>query len=232
MTTRGKISTNKLAEIFYNLSLREDFQKDVLKLRKTFSIPEEGYPTMTPENAYKFGELFHSDLLKPTLRKFGLPYLEDAELWLELYVLCNNLDAKHVGTPNAPFLALRFPREQEMEEAMRPFVKLYIFDGASKSEADRYLKERWGFVKTFFRNARIKQFGDQKERRVRPSRNKKRDERIYQLYQKSNKELGVVGREPKYARIATLIKKEGFGEVDPDNVRRIYARQRKLRGLA
>jgi len=76
-----------------------------------------------------------------------------------------------------------------------------------------------------------KQGSEYKLPRIRETKNKKRDEYIYKLAQKSNEELGVTleNRRTKDVAIASLVKKKFGTPIQPEAVRQVISRQRRYR---
>lgn len=131
----------------------------------------------------------------------------------------------------------------------RPFISLYISDIASKDDVIHYLNREWEAIKSHLQNipsavafrnqdwnffekkdASINKFVELKKKRIKVSRHRSRDEKVYFLSLMSRELLGAKKGEYKNQAIKRKLEENGVN-LNTDNIRQIISRQKKLRHM-
>lgn len=222
-----KKGDTKSDEIFFRLTLKEDFQKEVAECRTVFGIPNKGFPP--DEEAKNWHRHLPFDVYGAFLRRLEA-ILESRNLSqtfqniLEEYVLTNGTKILY---PERPYPLCDFDnsgiRATELRKKKVPFVSLLIYDNASLPEVQKHLKDTWEYVGNSLEEQR-----GRPAQRIRNSSHKERDREILELYEKSRVELGLNKKDLKEVRVATLIS-DKYGHIEPEHVKKIVARMRRLR---
>ncbi|MFA6414740.1 MAG: hypothetical protein WC217_01080 [Candidatus Paceibacterota bacterium] len=217
----------KSDELFYQISIRDDFQAHVRECRDTFTIPEGGLKKGDTKRWYEsLGRNKYSqflDALADILRHYKLSnsFINP----LEEYVVTNETQNLYPLRPH-PFYEIDTPSgycTEQHRKDKKPFVSLLIYDYASLEETQEYLKKSWNNIKQSLDKQRGKP-----TRRIRRWTHKDRDEEILRLYEKSRAELGLKKGEYKQIGIARLIATK-YGPIDSDYIKNIVLRRRRLK---
>lgn len=250
MVGKKRIKTNKAEEVFYRLSLKPNLQNDLRAFRSKFDIPQSGFKKdldlkdwLAKRDKYldklmAKGKITNRDS-KPIdmldyllsqiaiLKKYGIPITSASQDVLENYILSNNKIPLSLRSENL-CCEIVTPEGTKSQNTSQSFIELRIYDKASQSDVFDCIKKNWKFIKTILK---VKKGSNKQERRIRKMVNKKRDEIIFKLSQKSRKELGVERGNYKDIVIYSIMKEKYGVSISPENVRKIISRQRGLRDL-
>ena len=96
---------------------------------------------------------------------------------------------------------------------------LQLYSGVTKEELKKFCKTNWDLIDPVLRQGFAK--------KIRSRENPKVVKRIMELWSKTKKELGEKYNEAKEVLISRILKQEGFGHYESENVKQIYYRMRK-----
>jgi hypothetical protein len=239
---KGRQKGNKSHELFWAAWYSEPFQNDLLRIRKRFDIPPEGFTGDSPDLSSEEKRWLHN-LTPEDKRCFAAAIIQMAKKHqlpttmlriIELRLLDPShpfLD--HVGfTPmcgleqdDPVLIAGSRTDDQVWRQSGLPFVTMYISDYANLAEAQKFLKDAWPRVQKLLRQKR----GDQPKRRIRMTKTQK----LRQFLIEEHAKLKCHGRtkgglDMLLSRSATA----KFGKpITPENIRALLSRERKRRGM-
>ena len=233
----NKQKDKKGKELLYRASLGKEFQENIKKLRKKFSIPLNGYKSK--EQVKKWHKENNFDAMldlwiaqEKIAKKYNLP-ISSAFLFLLMdYTLSNNKVSFHsysdiyVCELDNPAEKTTSQTELVWKESEQPFIKILVSDIASIEDVQIFIKDKWKDIQQELGKKRLKP-----KKRIRESKNKKRDELIFELSKKTREELGLKKKDFKDMKISSIMKEKYKIDVSPDNIRKIIQKQRELRGL-
>jgi hypothetical protein len=215
---------NKWEEIFHRVILRDSFNNDVKKSRKSLGIPIAGF--FSEEKRLKWLsknnilDVWASEL--ELLKRYNLPLT--CRSMLSNYLFFNGEVKLHsMQKPVIATIDKYTNNKNAYKEFGQPFVKLYIFDDSNLKGVQKFIKDNWETVKGMFFEQRQIDIPE-----VKRMRNKQRDKEVFQMYQKSREQLGLKKGESKDRVVANLLKVKYPGLTD-DNVRKIVGEQKALR---
>lgn len=160
--------TDKAAEIWFRLILNDGFKNELEQLR---TLVRKGETEEFVEYFFQQDQMLREHGVIPTAR---LRELFDG------YVL----GKKHkTAGPHIP-VRLQTPSDEELADSKRGFMKLWIYDDASRDEILEYIKKNWVLIK--------KIIGEQnapRVRRVRKIENKEQIELILDYNKMTTEEL-------------------------------------------
>lgn len=218
----GKKNTNKgekIEELIFRLSLKDDFEIDVQKIRDRYKIPKPGTsskkPNLTKQNLlalykdtidlaqkYKFPSASFKYFLGYILIEQKISF---KNLFKESELECTLLD------PNEK---LRYGKENQYKEAGIYFNTLLITQYASKEDVLRYIESNWNKIKAFREKSGVS------KKKIRPTKYKARNKRICELWRLPKEELGIKKGETREVVISRKIKEEfGPPQMNPDTIR-------------
>ncbi|MEK7537255.1 MAG: hypothetical protein AAB584_02320 [Patescibacteria group bacterium] len=229
----------KYKELFYRFSSHSDFEKKVETVRNRFGIDEDNPEKfLIRKLSLKEGEVWQ-DAIYDIVFAIIPKYMEAEGDFLftatETYViggknrvddylngdvfysygmqLFKNLDAKHLS---------------KFGDIYKKGLFIYISPYTSKSDLILAVNKKWPEIKNELQKKNINNKNLKGLLRVRSHTKKERDKMIFDLYNKSREELGLKRGEYKEIIVSLLLKKQGI-DVQPENVKMIVLRQRKLR---
>jgi hypothetical protein len=234
-----KIEKDALDEMLQRVVQRISFQTDIKDIRKEYKIPAYGFTSNLDFEKWWTGKVLSFDekgelnsKMDNILIKYNLPL--GAALLLEMYIATNDFYI----LPKLPqdFFSCEFeeinnslpvgsfsPIEATWKKSGKKFIRLYIGEDASLPMVKNYLDHHWQLVKQDV-------FGKLKgEKVIRKTETNKRNQLIWYYYQKSRKELGLKRGEYKDIRISTILERDHGIKVEPENIRKIVQRMKKLR---
>jgi hypothetical protein len=149
------------------------------------------------------------------LKRHAPPTPEMIKL-LDSYILLGSRYDKHVIPAYGPSFSIELPSEKERREISRSFIKLLIYDTASKDDLRVYVEERGNFIADI-----LQLFSDVPIRRIKSVRDEKRTALILSLARlpmqtllRLSETMGVeVPLFPKVYRhqlIAGILEKRGY----------------------
>src|SRR3989338_67137 len=227
--------TKKAERLFFELTLNANFVTDVKKIRSLFMIPENGFSAK--ENVEKwiaqkeiyslklYEHHFHQEEL---LRKYGLPSTPDLMHLLEDYLLSNGLIKTTNDVGNLSF-ALQSASSEEIKRHGRPFVKLWIFEMASRENVLDYIRRHWKIIK-FIQNEN-KAF-----KRISPVINKVLIQRALELDKLPIKNLRSIAKVStgnkyyKYSVISRILNNDGYSTTEGSIKKLVQRHKKQMRG--
>ena len=109
------------------------------------------------------------------LKRHAPPTPEMIKL-LDSYILLGSRYEKNVVPPYGPSFSIELPSEKEREEMSRSFIKLLIYDTASKDDLRMYVEKRWNLFADI-----LQLFSDKPIRRIKSTERKMRVRLILSL---------------------------------------------------
>jgi hypothetical protein len=223
---------NKAEELMLLLSLRNDFNKWINKIRTQFGIPDFGFSNQKDvvqwreKNESKILNLY---LLESALLKLHkMPPTPAMMTALEEYILLGE-KAKYDPTlgDNLSFV-IEPPQEGEKMRVSSSFVRLYIFDTASRKDTLRFIQRNWKYIKFI-----LEQEGSKKGKRIKAPKDKERDRLILNLYglpddifRDFTERPGLPHAEYKEIAVSNFLAKDGI-KISPEAVKKVVARYRR-----
>lgn len=216
----------KLGELLYRATLDKNFIGTVERMRADYSIPNGGYATVDDAelNENMMVECYELQV------EYGIPHTNPLAVYH--YVLYGIEDWDSYESYTEPFYILENPKtlrhdiEDLYNKTKQPYVKLLIPSYASLSDVKEHLNKTWKDIQAELE----KQSGD-KIQRVRPTKNKNRDQLIRELNKKSKKELETEYSEeshkPKDIMIANILKDTYGYNATSDQIRSTPYKTRK-----
>jgi len=222
-------------EFFYKLSLRQEFQQDILSARKQLGILERGlaseddrieWLSANKDKAFNFMGI-----------ELGLKerYKIPLEYWIFISEYIFFGESRGVLKSNiAPVVIDEHAHEEgdryrygDIEgfyrETGEPYAKLFILGTASKTGVINFINKNWGKIEDVLDVQR-----GQKRKRVRKTTNKERNRLIKELWRKSAKELRQEADSratDKEILISKILKVRGFGNIDEGYIRKMSAKK-------
>lgn len=216
--------TDKAWELFFLMTLNDEFDANIRKIRGNFAIPEGG--CSTKENAEKWlaqGEKssvkfyerhFHKAAL---LAAHRLPPTPDLMNLLEDYILSGYRFKMTRDAKNLSF-ALEIPTEKDVKHIGRSYVKIWIYDMASREDAINYIRKRWTGIKLAMHH----QNRVAAAKRINPVQNKLLVRAVITLDRLSIEALRRITKQPKgvyrSSLICSLLNKDTFPSITPKAV--------------
>lgn len=204
---------NRGEKLFSKIVLGDKFQKGIQEIRTKSKIPEKGFSNI--EEISKWYSKCKSSVEE--MEKFTVRFLDKQDLpnnfwWWHKVIeyLLSNGDIKIYPDKLAgqePFVEVSYENR-----ARKKAVNFQLYSGATAQE----------IIKLFKENTII---GENKKIRAREKSKVAR--RIMELWPKTKKELGGKYNEPKEILISRILKKEGAGHYEAENIKQIYYRTRK-----
>ncbi|PIR86462.1 hypothetical protein COU13_00805 [Candidatus Kaiserbacteria bacterium CG10_big_fil_rev_8_21_14_0_10_43_70] len=229
-----EIQRDVVEEMLYRATLKQSFQSDVEEIRRIYGIPECGFKNRSAAEKWWLGEdeKLHSSAdfdqgIWDLLSKHYLP--QGANGLLESYVLINNFKFLPKLAHNfficeyEEILLTPSAMEKRWLNSNKKFIRLYISEDTSLPMVKAYLDEHWRSIR------KLVFLKTKKQKTIRRSKNSKRDELIWKLYQKTRIELGLTRGEYKDVRVSTILELKYGIKVTPENIRKIVQRMRTLR---
>lgn len=231
--------SNPGEEFLYKLSLKPEFQLDLINARKRLEIPDNGFSN-GQEKTNRFKQPLKIILFISTLEslsrdyKIPKPYIGI----LDRYVCFNDVFSKKQGLPDVasiePPAGMLKPTDINMEsyywESAQPYAKLLIFGSSRKSDVIKFIEKNWNKVEEI-----LKKQGWTRPKTVRRTLFKKRNQRIKELYMiRSVEELQKIAdpegdqetsTKQRYLLIQNILRKEGYGEVDDGYIRKMGSKK-------
>lgn len=235
--TKNNKKTNKAIELLYELSLRDDFQKDIRKARKLLKIPLYGFKSVEEKNnGDPFDAFSFTATMLNLLEKYQIPDV----YWVPLqeYLEFDRLETKEDQIKLVGFVDRWVHREDDRSDPMeewykyrkQPFVKLIIFGNNTKSDVHAFIDKNWKIMEEI-----LTEQGDEPKRvRRKKDENKERDRIIIELSKKTKKELNAglkrkLTHGAKYKELLIQAKMEelGYGEINEGYIRKIISKYRR-----
>jgi hypothetical protein len=214
-------------EFFYKLSLEREFQKDLIYTRRKLGIPEKGF--LDPKTRQK---LWIDDKRADVLGLLGaeLSFKKKYQIPAPYWPMMD--DYIFFGKPtnalkNKSPVAILSPTK-EIEEFYKatgePFAMLLIFGNATKTKALDFVKNNWREIELTL-NINI-----HKNKRVRVTIHKTRNQAIRELWRKPLKELRSEAGNPnlnlRESLVQAILRKRGLvkkeeKDLSDGNIRKI-----------
>ncbi|MCX6733281.1 MAG: hypothetical protein NTX63_00530 [Candidatus Peregrinibacteria bacterium] len=229
MTKRKAITPE---EIIYNLTLDEDFQREIRKIRKLLKIPVNGY---VKEKIKDFDEFYETV-------QFGFVMKEACGLVADMllnnsyailifdYLLFNKFE---VRDPFDFVGRIIFPPVPDQEDSrivkylgegfglrFPPYVDIRFFPNITKNDAIAFIEAKFDKIQELF----IKQGCEPMKKRINPKTYKERDRLIIELSRMSKKELGDEHAKYKDLLIKKKMLESGYGSVSEGYIRKIISK--------
>jgi hypothetical protein len=244
-------SFGKLSELIYRVSQKKSFAITTAQFRNEWGIPAEGFKDeqimirwfqkVRRKNAREIAaqkKTFSYDLYLEHINKirdnFDLPPTPGATNALQTLLLMGEIMPDLAPNFSNSFVFL----DKLFEYKHKNVVRIGITKGAGKKDVLEWITKHWAEISKHFELAPGSNLTFQPHnphikppvrKRIKSAKNKDRDQRIYELYQKTRQELGLRPGQYKEIQISKLLRKEGFGDISPENIRKIVQRQKKLR---
>lgn len=238
---KGDKSDQKRGEkLFDKITFSIKFQKEILKLRKKFGIPETGYFSMPEvygwygpmhEPFYKIQKKFLSDI-SVFLCKQALPNNDWWNKKMFEYLLSDGRFSFLPRTlPSAPFIEVLGRNFLKAGFDQGFYTDLRIYEGVSQRDITGYMKNHWNFVRPTIRTGTLT--------KIRKEKNPATNKRMVELWTKSKEDLGykegmITTKEILLSRTLTkenekdANKAENIGpKLTPENIRRTIYRKKK-----
>lgn len=221
-------------EVIYNLTLNEDFQRDIQERRALLKIPINGFVKEKIGDFDKFYEEVDFILaLREACDMVATMLLNNAyAVLIADYILFNTFE---VGDPTDFVGRIEFPsvRGQEDPRLLKygcegltlgfpPFVDIRLFPNITKKDAHAFIEAKFDKIQELF----IEQ-GCEPMKRIKPKTYKERDKRILELSRMSKKELGDENAKYKDLLIKKRLEESGLGDVSEGYIRKIISKYRK-----
>ena len=122
---------------------------------------------------------------------------------------------------------VEMPEDREIKIAQRPFVKLWIYDTASRDDLLKFVRKNWNFIKYNIAHQSIKPVG-----RIKSTDHKDRDRMILELYELPKKDLhqmaGVSDKKTyRETLVGIILSSRGEKNITSDAVKKVIVRYRK-----
>lgn len=217
--------TSKAYELINELRYNSKFQKEVNSLRKTSSIPLNGFPDIKTFNQWqeklKFAEDFY-DLITQLSIDYKVP--SNMMDFLEAYIFYEDKFDDFMYIESVCELdtesgkgAIFTSADGKWVDGNHPFVKVFISDTASQEDAIKFIKSNWKKIQKQLSMQR-----DGSKKRIRRKTNLERDSRIRELYKMEHNKLGIKrGDYAKEKYIRDVIKAEFNTVLDFMTIRKI-----------
>ena len=198
-------SINSGVEFFYKLSLRPEFQQDLIDIRKRLGISEKGYINLETRKKlwidFKHAnilELLGEEIYLKKRYEIPFPYWQ----FIDDYIFFGKpTNALNNDLPMA-MLSPTKEIEEFYQEMNEPYITLLIFSNATKTKLADFIRKNWKEI----------EIEKQKGKRIRKAIYKDRNLLIKKLWQKSTKELqqefGLTGKNKEHLIVEIVGKKE------------------------
>lgn len=223
---KGDNKTNKAIEFLYNLSLNDNFIKDINEAKKFLKIPEKGFKGFTDDDRLKLinNKKTAMDLMGAILhlaKKYSIPLAYHSVF--QEYIETGKLETKRRQDEFVAFIDPTAHRtdfnpghvEDYYNATGEPFAKLIILGNNSKTDVMNFIDKNWEKIEEVF----LEQ-GHDVNKRVRNKIYKNRDAQIIILSKKSPQELRqelkssnveIIGINYKEDLIRKLLKLDKYG---------------------
>lgn len=234
----------KYAELFYRFSSHFAFESMIDWVREIFDIdPEHPESTLDLKNKIsKQGKLSLEAAIDYIVWELMPKYMEPEGDFLyyavENYIIYGkDYVENHLKNSDPIFRYgigiyenLHSKGYPKFAERHKDGLFLYIPPYISKKDLISIIERDWNFEikkRLLEKNKSNKNTGELLK--VRTHLNRKRDNIIYDLYNKTRQELGLKRGEYKEIKIASLLKEEHGISIEPENIKMIVLRQRRLK---
>ncbi|OGZ44205.1 MAG: hypothetical protein A2756_00095 [Candidatus Ryanbacteria bacterium RIFCSPHIGHO2_01_FULL_48_27] len=175
---------NKGEVLLFHAMLDKTFETDVNLYRAHRGIPEGGFTKkrdaekwVRSKSKRSHPRITESDYeMKVAILKRHAPPTPEMIKLLDSYILLGSQYDKRVVPAYGPSFSIELPSNKEREEARHSFVKLLIYDTASKDDMHAYVEERGNFIADI-----LQLFSDVPIRRIKSVKDKKRTALILSL---------------------------------------------------
>ena len=192
MKSGGK-QTNKAIEFLYRLSLEDDFQNDIKKIRISLGIPPDGYAAPEDRSAgvrRSDSMVFFASMMS-LMKKCEIPQA----YWcaLQHYLEMNNFEIREKPIDLIGFIDRwvhrdddkNAPSENWFKYKKEPFVKIILFGNNSKSDVHAFIDKNWWLIEEIL----LEQGSEFKRVRGKKDENRPRDSLIIKLAKESREHL-------------------------------------------
>jgi len=130
---------NKAEELLFLATLSDDFEKEIEILRARRE--RRGSQDSQSVREIKLG----------ILKRFGMPPTPEMVKLLDSYILLGLQYDKHVVPAYGPSFSTELPSDKERKSAGLSFIKLLIYETASKDDTLMYIRKQWRAIKAGLR---------------------------------------------------------------------------------
>lgn len=231
---------SKYKELFYRFSSHSKFEKMVNAVRERFEVgvddTDETLRKKFKQKKFNGWEDAIYDIVFAIIPAYMEPEGDFIYSVTESYVLggqkaVDDLLSKDVGFTYGVRVYPNLSAEHlsRFGERYKKGVFVYISPHVSKSSLISVINKKWANIKNELLKKNQNNNNLKKLLGLRSHTKKERDNLVFELYSKSRKDLGLKKGDFKEIKVASLLR-ERFGiEIQPENVKIISLRKRKLR---
>lgn len=231
----GKRKAITPEEVIYELTLNEEFQRDIRERRVLLNIPVDGYVKEQIKDFNKFYEKVEfGAVMSEACDLTAIMFLSSAyRILIVDYLL---FDKFEVSDPMDFVGRIAFPRVAGQEDSrilaylgsgyatgMPPCVDIRFFPNITKADAVAFVEAKFDKIQELF----VRQGCKPMKKHIKPKTFKERDKLILELSRKSKKELGDESAKYKDLLITNKLAEAGYIGINEGYIRKIISKYRK-----
>lgn len=226
---------DKAEEIFYFITLKDGFKKDVHEVRLASGIPEDGFEFLSDAEKWQKEHernYFKSQLLQAgIIKKYKIQPTKALTNALDDHVISNGrFKMFRYFEPANSSTSFSMPTVEEVKAAGQPFIELRIYGTADKDSVKKYIDDKWPAIK---RMHALSSYILKKpiRSRIKKVKNKELNEKILELSRhpiKTLREMSGIYSPHMYKEmlIAEILEKQGI-HMKSEAIKETIKRSRK-----
>lgn len=221
----------KYLELWERFSIQDDFEPFVGELKENFKTQLQPKWKWSREESIKWEDAVY-DILFALMPKYMHPEGNFLYTALEIYAIYGERQVKEYIS-EGPSYTLGINVYDELPrhflDRYKDGVFIYIPPYISKKNLEETINEKWPEISKLFSKKNQDHTNYPKLKNLKSHKSWERDRLVYNLYNQTRSQLGLRRGDLKEIRVSALLKQDYGITLEPENVKIIASRQRKLR---